>query len=182
MKIAHQQPPSLACPLPSPHLHPSSNPLLPLIQPPIHLRIRDLRSLTAAPPVLTRRGRRAGQASITSCKAASQVRSCVYAFTRWRVGAIARFCVSSYLPLFMLVVMTSRQAVSQARDRGSFTPARACRVTSVLDPNSNPNPYPTVALADKLVLGLPWYGYRYECLGAATDQDDTCNIAQVPFR
>ena len=42
--------------------------------------------------------------------------------------------------------------------------------------------YPNPTLADKLVLGLPWYGYRYECLGAATDQDDTCNIAQVPFR
>ena len=32
------------------------------------------------------------------------------------------------------------------------------------------------------MLGLPWYGYRYECIDAATDQDDTCNIAQVPFR
>jgi Di-N-acetylchitobiase len=34
----------------------------------------------------------------------------------------------------------------------------------------------------KLVLGLPWYGYRYECINPSSPLDDTCNIAMVPFR
>lgn len=38
--------------------------------------------------------------------------------------------------------------------------------------------------AAKLILGVPWYGYRYECVDASFDpaEDRTCGIAQVPFR
>mmetsp|Transcript_10508 Transcript_10508/g.21258 ORF Transcript_10508/g.21258 Transcript_10508/m.21258 type:complete len:378 (-) Transcript_10508:31-1164(-) len=37
---------------------------------------------------------------------------------------------------------------------------------------------------EKLILGIPWYGYRYECVDPAFDPavDKTCEIAQVPFR
>ncbi|GMH99808.1 hypothetical protein TrST_g9136 [Triparma strigata] len=37
---------------------------------------------------------------------------------------------------------------------------------------------------DKLVLGMPWYGYRYECVNEDFDVESssTCEIAQVPFR
>ena len=37
---------------------------------------------------------------------------------------------------------------------------------------------------EKLILGIPWYGYRYECVDPAFDPavDETCEIAQVPFR
>ncbi|CAI5747397.1 unnamed protein product [Peronospora destructor] len=37
---------------------------------------------------------------------------------------------------------------------------------------------------DKLVLGVPWYGYRYQCLereGEATDDASSCQIRPVPF-
>ncbi|CAI5735134.1 unnamed protein product [Peronospora destructor] len=37
---------------------------------------------------------------------------------------------------------------------------------------------------DKLVLGVPWYGYRYQCLereGDATDDASSCQIRPVPF-
>lgn len=35
---------------------------------------------------------------------------------------------------------------------------------------------------NKLVLGLPWYGYSYPCENASSDTDDFCRIAEVPFR
>ena len=37
---------------------------------------------------------------------------------------------------------------------------------------------------DKLVLGVPWYGYRYQCLergGEAIDDASSCQIQPVPF-
>jgi di-N-acetylchitobiase len=36
----------------------------------------------------------------------------------------------------------------------------------------------------KIILGIPWYGYRYECIDPAFDPESskTCEIAQVPFR
>lgn len=34
--------------------------------------------------------------------------------------------------------------------------------------------------ADKLVLGLPWYGYDYPCLSLT--EDSVCTIPKVPFR
>ena len=34
----------------------------------------------------------------------------------------------------------------------------------------------------KLVLGLPWYGYRYPCLTGTAPDAATCPIASVPFR
>jgi di-N-acetylchitobiase len=34
---------------------------------------------------------------------------------------------------------------------------------------------------DKLVLGLPWYGYRYPCLEAAIDDAPWCQMRPVPF-
>ena len=34
--------------------------------------------------------------------------------------------------------------------------------------------------ANKLVLGLPWYGYRYDYL--STDHGDKCFIERRPFR
>ena len=34
--------------------------------------------------------------------------------------------------------------------------------------------------ADKLVLGLPWYGYDYTCV--KTDRHNKCYIQEVPFR
>lgn len=37
------------------------------------------------------------------------------------------------------------------------------------------------APADKLILGLPWYGYIYECLDSPADVN-ICPIAHVPFR
>lgn len=33
---------------------------------------------------------------------------------------------------------------------------------------------------NKLVLGVPWYGYRYPCI--KFDEDETCHIEKVPFR
>ena len=37
--------------------------------------------------------------------------------------------------------------------------------------------------AQKLLLGVPWYGYRYPCLGGTTTVESRfCPIAQVPFR
>eukprot|EP01089_Gocevia_fonbrunei_P013710 TRINITY_DN3570_c0_g3_i1.p1 TRINITY_DN3570_c0_g3~~TRINITY_DN3570_c0_g3_i1.p1 ORF type:complete len:360 (+),score=61.54 TRINITY_DN3570_c0_g3_i1:105-1184(+) len=33
---------------------------------------------------------------------------------------------------------------------------------------------------DKLVIGVPWYGYKYECL--ALNEDNICTIPKVPFR
>ncbi|EGB12190.1 chitinase [Aureococcus anophagefferens] len=36
--------------------------------------------------------------------------------------------------------------------------------------------------ASKLVLGVPWYGYRYECLPGATLDGRYCDIESVPFR
>ena len=34
--------------------------------------------------------------------------------------------------------------------------------------------------ANKLVLGLPWYGYRYDCI--STDHGDRCFIERKQFR
>ena len=36
----------------------------------------------------------------------------------------------------------------------------------------------------KLILGIPWYGYRYECIAEGFNpvEDQTCEIVQVPFR
>ncbi len=34
----------------------------------------------------------------------------------------------------------------------------------------------------KLVLGLPWYGYDYPCLGFDPKTPALCNIPHVPFR
>ena len=36
--------------------------------------------------------------------------------------------------------------------------------------------------AEKLVLGIPWYGYRYPCLGGTAPGAEVCPIAHVPFR
>jgi di-N-acetylchitobiase len=36
--------------------------------------------------------------------------------------------------------------------------------------------------AQKLILGVPWYGYRYPCLEGARVDDRFCPIPQVPFR
>jgi Di-N-acetylchitobiase len=36
--------------------------------------------------------------------------------------------------------------------------------------------------AQKLILGVPWYGYRYPCLEGTTVDARFCPIAQVPFR
>ena len=36
--------------------------------------------------------------------------------------------------------------------------------------------------AAKLILGVPWYGYRYECLPGATLESRYCDIESVPFR
>lgn len=35
---------------------------------------------------------------------------------------------------------------------------------------------------NKLVLGVPWYGYRYTCLPGTAADARTCPIAEVPFR
>ena len=35
---------------------------------------------------------------------------------------------------------------------------------------------------EKIVLGVPWYGYRYSCLAGTAADAPTCPIAQVPFR
>ena len=35
---------------------------------------------------------------------------------------------------------------------------------------------------DQLILGVPWYGYRYPCLKGTNPTDRYCPIAQVPFR
>ena len=35
---------------------------------------------------------------------------------------------------------------------------------------------------NKLVLGLPWYGYFYKCIKTGPPQSDTCYIEEVPFR
>eukprot|EP01132_Coremiostelium_polycephalum_P008577 gene8577-10555_t len=35
---------------------------------------------------------------------------------------------------------------------------------------------------DKLVMGLPWYGYNYECVGVTNINTVTCPIKLVPFR
>ena len=35
--------------------------------------------------------------------------------------------------------------------------------------------------ASKLVLGLPWYGYRYPCLNGTAPDAEFCPIAAVPF-
>ncbi len=34
----------------------------------------------------------------------------------------------------------------------------------------------------QLVLGVPWYGYRYECVAGTSATATTCPIPQVPFR
>lgn len=34
----------------------------------------------------------------------------------------------------------------------------------------------------KLILGVPWYGYRYPCLEGTTVEAQFCSIPQVPFR
>nr|XP_045600203.1 di-N-acetylchitobiase-like isoform X2 [Procambarus clarkii] len=34
--------------------------------------------------------------------------------------------------------------------------------------------------AEKMVLGVPWYGYNYPCI--SLDQNDTCFIEEIPFR
>ena len=31
-------------------------------------------------------------------------------------------------------------------------------------------------------MGVPWYGYNYQCIDTNDTQLVTCNIAQVPFR
>mmetsp|Transcript_129470 Transcript_129470/g.295450 ORF Transcript_129470/g.295450 Transcript_129470/m.295450 type:complete len:380 (+) Transcript_129470:31-1170(+) len=36
--------------------------------------------------------------------------------------------------------------------------------------------------ANKLVLGVPWYGYKYPCEGATDAGVDQCFLAEVPFR
>tara|TARA_B110000305_G_scaffold95346_1_gene107396 strand:+ start:235 stop:1440 length:1206 start_codon:yes stop_codon:yes gene_type:complete len=37
--------------------------------------------------------------------------------------------------------------------------------------------------ASKLILGIPWYGYRYECVNEDAALDNPhCELAQVPFR
>lgn len=36
--------------------------------------------------------------------------------------------------------------------------------------------------ASKLVLGMPWYGYNYPCLGFDPKQPELCFIPHVPFR
>src|SRR5207253_23734 len=36
--------------------------------------------------------------------------------------------------------------------------------------------------ANKLVLGLPWYGYFYKCISTGPPQSNTCYIEKVPFR
>ena len=35
---------------------------------------------------------------------------------------------------------------------------------------------------NKLILGLPWYGYFYKCVKTGPPQSDTCYIEEVPFR
>ena len=35
---------------------------------------------------------------------------------------------------------------------------------------------------DKLVLGLPWYGYFYKCIRTGSSESDICFIEEVPFR
>jgi Di-N-acetylchitobiase len=35
---------------------------------------------------------------------------------------------------------------------------------------------------DKLILGIPWYGYHYPCLEGTSPTDRYCEIKQVPFR
>lgn len=35
---------------------------------------------------------------------------------------------------------------------------------------------------DQLVLGVPWYGYRYPCIDGTPSTARTCPIAEVPFR
>ena len=34
---------------------------------------------------------------------------------------------------------------------------------------------------DKLVLGVPWYGYKYDCLNNATSIASTCDIQPVIY-
>ncbi|KAK8724512.1 hypothetical protein OTU49_011109 [Cherax quadricarinatus] len=34
--------------------------------------------------------------------------------------------------------------------------------------------------ANKMILGVPWYGYNYPCI--LLDQNDTCYIEEIPFR
>ena len=36
--------------------------------------------------------------------------------------------------------------------------------------------------AQKLILGVPWYGYRYQCLNGTKSDSQYCPIRQVPFR
>lgn len=36
--------------------------------------------------------------------------------------------------------------------------------------------------AQKLILGVPWYGYRYPCLKGTTSNAEFCRIKEVPFR
>lgn len=41
--------------------------------------------------------------------------------------------------------------------------------------------YTTLGIpAEKLILGVPWYGYNYECISLASNE--TCYIEEVPFR
>jgi di-N-acetylchitobiase len=36
--------------------------------------------------------------------------------------------------------------------------------------------------AQKLILGVPWYGYRYPCLKGTKGNAEFCRIKEVPFR
>lgn len=36
--------------------------------------------------------------------------------------------------------------------------------------------------ASKLILGLPWYGYDYPCVGLGSDDSAFCPIKEIPFR
>ncbi|XP_074660878.1 di-N-acetylchitobiase-like [Tubulanus polymorphus] len=42
------------------------------------------------------------------------------------------------------------------------------------------NEYLKMISASKLVLGVPWYGYNYECIDLS--QDNVCKLKRVPFR
>ena len=123
-------------------LHASN--LLLLTHPPAHLRTRDLKFSTVAPPVLTHHGQPASLASITSCKAASQVRWVL----RGCVGALACMCLSLYICITFIYSgiqnVTQMLSSTPGKGCGSFARVRVCLMSRCqIQIQTIPKPHPS---------------------------------------